>query len=110
VRVPDQWRNRREIIQHVVLERIESAVQDIRTQETQVNRITIGPRASGAAGTDAPLSSGDVFDDDRLSKRTSYPFGDDSADDINCGAAILKVGIWAGLIRFFGFSAALAGW
>jgi hypothetical protein len=28
----------------------------------------------------------------------------------NTSPAILKVGIWAGLIRFFGFSAALAGW
>ena len=30
--------------------------------------------------------------------------------DILPGPAILKVGIWAGLILFFGFSSVRAGW
>jgi hypothetical protein len=63
-----QWCDRREIIQHVVRKRIKSAVQHIPAQETEVNRIAIWPRTSGTAGTDAPVRSADIFDDDGLSK------------------------------------------
>jgi|SRR5712671_2483990 len=80
--VYDQRRDGFEIIQQVVWQRIESAVQHMRAQETEVNRIAIGPRVSEAADTDAPASSADVFNDDGLSKRLSHPLGKDSPDYI----------------------------
>ena len=58
----------------------------MRAHETEVNRIAIGPRASSPAGTDAPVRSADVFDDDGLSKRPSHPLGHNSPDHIR-GAA-----------------------
>jgi hypothetical protein len=55
-------------------------------QKTDVNRVTIGPRTGNAAGTDAPVCSADVFDDDGLRERTSHPLGDDSRDHIRAAA------------------------
>src|SRR6202162_3538009 len=58
----------------------------MRGYETDFNRIAIGPRVSSPPGPDASIRSGDVFDDDRLSKRHSHPFGHDSSDHVR-GAA-----------------------
>src|SRR5271169_6049452 len=58
----DQWGDRREIIQHVVLKRIESAVQHVRADEAEVDRVAVGPRASNSAGTDATVRSTHIFE------------------------------------------------
>jgi hypothetical protein len=41
----------------------------MRTYETQLNRIAIGPRTRSPAGSDAAFRSADVFDDNGLSKQ-----------------------------------------
>ncbi len=75
-----------EIIQHIVWKGIESAVQHMPAQETEVDCIAIGPRAVNSADTDAPVGASHVFDDNWLPKRVFHALGKDSPDHIR-GAA-----------------------
>src|SRR5262249_16695070 len=85
-RISDEWRDRLEIIQHVVWKRTENAVQNMPAQGAEADRIAIGPRARDAIDTDAPVSPADVFHDDGLSKRVSHPLGEHSSDYIRRAA------------------------
>src|ERR1700686_568086 len=58
--------------------RIGSAVQHVVSEKPYIDRIAIGLRPSGPAGTDAAVGAADIFDNDRLSERTSHPLGNDS--------------------------------
>src|SRR5262249_37454645 len=69
-----------------IWKRIQGAVQHMRRCATQLNRVAVRSRPGGPAGTDAPIRSADVFDDDGLSKRASYVLGKDPRDSV-AGAA-----------------------
>jgi hypothetical protein len=64
---------------------MESAIQHMRAAAAEDDRIAIRPRASDPADSYDPVRSGDVFDDDRLSQRTSHPLGNYTPEHI-CGA------------------------
>jgi hypothetical protein len=57
----DQWRDGREIIQHVILQRINSAVQHVVPKKTQVNRVAVGLSAGSPAGANGAVRAADYF-------------------------------------------------
>src|SRR5262249_39820400 len=71
-----------EIIQHIVLKRIDSAVQDMRAQEADAESITIRYRARDAAHADGPSGPSYVFNDDGLAKRDPHALGHNAPDRI----------------------------
>jgi hypothetical protein len=77
-----QRRDRREIIQQVVGERIKGAVQHVGVHDAETNRIAIRPRASSAADADAPICSAYVLNDDALPQRSSHPLSYDAPDHV----------------------------
>src|ERR1700680_2640473 len=62
----------------------------MRGHDTEVNRMAIGPRASSPADPDAPVRSGNVFYDDRLSKGAPHHFGPNSPAHISAAARSVR--------------------
>jgi hypothetical protein len=52
----------------------------------EINRVSIGPRASCPRDTYAPVRPTDIFNYDRLPKRFSHSFGEDPRHRINTSA------------------------
>jgi hypothetical protein len=59
--------------------------RDMVPDKTDINRITIRPCTGSPTGTDAPVRSADVFDDDGLTEQPSHPLGKDPPDHIRSG-------------------------
>jgi hypothetical protein len=58
-----------EILQYIVLETIDGAVEYMRAQEPSAERVAIGGCASHMAHTNGPCCPRDVFDNDWLGQR-----------------------------------------
>src|SRR5215831_8997829 len=82
LRIACEQRDRLEIIQHVVLKRVDSPVQHMRAQEADAESITIGYRTHDAAHADGPSGASYVFNDDGLAERDPHALGHNAPDRI----------------------------
>src|SRR5262249_6219240 len=80
--LPRYQRNRFEIIQHVVLQRVKRTLHDVRAPDADHERVTVGRRARDPAYTDAASRAGHIFNDDRLAERRPHALDQDATDDI----------------------------
>jgi hypothetical protein len=85
-RARGEQRDRHKIIQNIVSNRVESAVEHVRGQASKCNRIAVRSCASSSAYAYASIGSADIFNDDGLSERSPHAFGHHSRDYIG-GAA-----------------------
>jgi len=82
LRLSNEQRYRLEIVQYVVLERIESAVQHVRSHRTRADSVAIGCRPGDAASPNAAACAGHVLDNDRLTKRCPHSLGHDAPNHV----------------------------
>ena len=84
-RCVSEQRDRLEIRDYIVLERIDDAVCDVRVPEAGDESVSVGRRMGDAAGPDAAVCARGVLDDDRLTKACLHTVGDDARDNIGYG-------------------------
>src|SRR5262249_59429175 len=71
-----------EIIQHVVLERVDGPVDNVGAQEAGAERVAITCRARDAADAKGPSGATYVFNDDGLTEPAPHALGHDARDCI----------------------------
>src|SRR5262249_49617762 len=67
-----------EITQQIVLQRVDGAVYDMRTPVAAAECITVRRRAPDSGNGQTPGSTGHVFDNDGLPKRSPHVLGQDT--------------------------------
>ena len=65
-------RDRLEIVQHVVLQRVHRPVEDMRAGDADDQRVAVGRSARDPADADAAARAADVLDHERLAERCSH--------------------------------------
>ena len=83
VRVARQARDRLEILQHVVGQRVDRAVDHVRGPVADADGVAVGSGAHGAADPDGAGRAGDVLDDDRLAERLAHRLGERACQRID---------------------------
>ena len=73
--ISNQRRNWCEIVQNIIGKRIVGAIEHMGPEETEADRIAVGPRTRNPTRADAPVPPADVFDDDVLPKRFCHAQG-----------------------------------
>ena len=74
-RIGRQLRDRLEIAQQIVGQRVDRAVDHVRAPVADAQRVAVGCRFRDAADADAAGGAGDVFDDDILPERAAHMLG-----------------------------------
>ncbi len=70
--IAGQTRDRFEIFQHVVRQRVDRSVHDVRRPVADADGVPVGGGAHRAADTDGARRAGHILDDDRLAKRRPH--------------------------------------
>jgi len=73
-----EQRHRLEILQHVVIERVDSAVRHVRARAAVAERVAIGRRASNPTGADPAGGAARILDNDGLTEGYAHAFGQDA--------------------------------
>src|SRR6516225_1323149 len=73
--ISNQRRNWCEIVQNIIGKRIVGAIEHMGPEETEADRIAVGPRTRNPTRAHAPVRPGDVFDDDVLTERLCHACG-----------------------------------
>ena len=79
-------RNRRKILDDVVGQRINGAVDNMRAPNAEAERVSVRRRACDPADANAPRRAAHVLDDDRLTQRHLHVLGDDAGDRVERSA------------------------
>ena len=76
-----------EIIDHVVGERVDRRIEDVRGgRDAERQRVAVGFRAGNPAGSECPVRSGRVIDDDGLAEERLHAFDDDARNHVRWSA------------------------
>ncbi len=78
--------DRLEVVEQVVLERIDGAGRDVGAPLADADRVAVGRRASDAADADGAAGAGRVLHDDRNAEHLAHAFGDEAADHVGRAA------------------------
>src|SRR5690348_16086637 len=65
------------------MQRVDGAVDDVRTPMADADRVTIRCRMGDSPNPDGTVRTRDVFDDDRLTKRASHALRHDTGDGVS---------------------------
>ena len=76
-------RDRLEIVQHVVLQRVHRPVEDMRAGDADAQRVAVGRSACDPADADAAARAADVLDHERLAERCSHALHQESRQRVN---------------------------
>ena len=83
LRIAGQQRDRFEIVQHVILQGIDRAVDDMCAPDAVDQRVAVGRGARDPADADAAPRATDVLDDDRLAEQGPHAFGQDPCQRVD---------------------------
>ena len=86
IRVAGNQRDRLEILEHVVGERIDRAVDDVRAPVAEAQRVAVRRCTRDAAMGDAAGGAAVVLDDDGGAERHAHALGDDAPDGVGRAA------------------------
>ena len=107
-RIGRHQRDRREVRQHVVRQRIDRAIEDMCRYAADAQRVAVGGGAGDAADPDAAGGTGNVFDDDGLAERQAHALGQDAAGGVQRAARRERY-VDRDLSRWIGLRARAAG-
>ena len=86
LRIGRDQRDRLEIVQHVVWQLVDRAVDHMRAPMADTDRVAVGRGARDASDADRARRSGCVLDDDGLAERRPHPLAHDPRDRIGRAA------------------------
>ena len=89
-RLRRQQHDRLEIVQHIVVERHDRAVDHVRRPGAEADGIAVRRGARRAADADAAIRAGDILRDHRLAERDAHAIRDDAADRIGRAAGRIR--------------------
>ena len=82
LRTIDHHRDRLEIVHHIKRQIEERAVEHMRAQAAEAQRVTVCGRARDPADADIAAPAPDVFDDHRLAERGAHALGNDARKSV----------------------------
>ena len=85
-RLAGQQRDRLEVVEQIVLQRVDRAVEHVRARIADAHRVAVGRCAHDAADADAAARAGHILDDDGLPERRSHAFRHDAPDRVRRAA------------------------
>ena len=65
------------------MERVDSAINDVRAQMSDANRVAIGNRMGGTADADGPVRARNALDDNGLFERFAHSFGQQTRNRVS---------------------------
>ena len=86
LRIAGIHRDRFEVLQHIILQRVDGAVDDVRTDMPDAERIAIRRRANHAADGDTSRRARRVLNDDALSQRRGHALPQNAGDRVGRSA------------------------
>ncbi len=89
-RARDQQRDRLEIGHHVIGQRIDRAVEDLRADVADADGVAVRRRARDAADAERAARAADVLDHEGLPERAAHVLGDDARDLIHRTAGRIR--------------------
>jgi hypothetical protein len=86
LRIGRQQRDRIEVFQEIIGERIDRAVDDMRAPVADAERVAVGRRAHDTSNRDRARGAGRVLDHDGLSERAAHALAENARDRVGRAA------------------------